>query len=74
MRSRSNHLTQLQVDVLEHMADGDSNAEIAAELYRGHETIRTHVKLILAKLRARNRAHAVAIGYETGLLKRTLHQ
>ncbi|GHG30121.1 MULTISPECIES: response regulator transcription factor [Amycolatopsis] len=62
-------LTATEREVLNDVARGLSNIQIALKQFRSHETIRTHVKNILAKLKARNRAHAVAIAHETGILQ-----
>lgn len=62
-------LTATEREVLVDVARGLSNIQIALKQFRSHETIRTHVKNILAKLKARNRAHAVAIAYATGIFR-----
>jgi DNA-binding CsgD family transcriptional regulator len=62
-------LTATEREVLDDVARGLSNIQIALKQFRSHETIRTHVKNILAKLKARNRAHAVTIAYDTGILR-----
>jgi DNA-binding NarL/FixJ family response regulator len=45
-----------------------SNAEIAGELYLGVETVKTHVRNVLAKLGARDRVQAVIAAYESGFV------
>lgn len=61
-------LTERELQVLRLMATGRSNSEIAADLYLGEATIKTHVGHILAKLSARDRVQAVVIAYESGLV------
>ena len=51
------------------MAQGHSNAEIATELFLGVETVKTHVRNVLAKLRARDRVQAVITAYESGFIQ-----
>ncbi len=61
-------LTEREQEVLRLMARGLSNAEIAAELILGLQTVKTHVANVLAKLNARDRTQAVIKAYESGFV------
>ncbi len=50
------------------IAEGLVNREIGKVLFLSEETVKSHVRHLLAKLQARSRAHAVAIGFRRGIL------
>jgi DNA-binding NarL/FixJ family response regulator len=62
-------LTERESQVLVLVAQGYSNAELAGILSIAESTAKTHVKRILAKIGARDRAQAVVIAYQAGLLE-----
>ena len=66
---RAEELTERENDVLLAMAQGMTNGEIAAELIVGIATVKTHVGSIFSKLGVRDRAGAIVLAYQRGLIR-----
>lgn len=62
-------LTDREQEIFKLLATALTNAEIAADLYISEHTVRTHVARILAKLQLHDRAQAIVLAYETGLVR-----
>ena len=62
-------LTQRELEVLRLLAEGRSNAEIAAELYLSEATVKTHTSSILSKLGLRDRVQVVIFAYKQGIIE-----
>jgi DNA-binding NarL/FixJ family response regulator len=61
-------LSAREIDVLRLIAEGNSNKQIASQLFVTEDTVKGHVKNILSKLGANDRTHAVTIGLKRGII------
>ncbi len=61
-------VTLREREVLQLLADGRSSDEISAQLFITRETVKSHVRHVLVKLRADSRVHAVAIALREGII------
>jgi DNA-binding NarL/FixJ family response regulator len=68
MRELEQEPTNREIEVLQLISDGLVNREIGQRLFLSEETVKSHVRHLLAKLQARSRAHAVAVGFRRGLI------
>lgn len=60
--------TKRELEVLQLIAEGLTNREIADRLFLSEETVKSHLRHLLGKLQARSRAHAVALGFRRDLI------
>ncbi len=67
-RDTQDLLTPRERQILQLLADGMSNADVAAKLFISQETVKSHVRHILAKLEADTRTHAVAIAIRESII------
>lgn len=68
LRELGQEPTMREVEVLQLISDGLVNREIGTRLFLSEETVKSHVRHLLAKLQARSRAHAVAVGFRRGII------
>lgn len=61
-------LSSRELEVLRRVAAGSSNKVVAAQLYVSEETVKSHIKNIMAKLSAKDRTHAVTIALKRGII------
>ena len=67
-KDREDMLTAREREILQLLADGMSNGDVAARLFISQETVKSHVRHILAKLEADTRTHAVAIALRESII------
>jgi DNA-binding NarL/FixJ family response regulator len=67
-RDQTDMLTQREREILQLLADGMSNADVAERLFISQETVKSHVRHILTKLEADTRTHAVAIALRDAMI------
>jgi DNA-binding NarL/FixJ family response regulator len=67
-KDKDDMLTGREREILQLLADGMSNADVAAKLFISQETVKSHVRHILAKLEADTRTHAVAIALRDAII------
>jgi DNA-binding CsgD family transcriptional regulator len=67
-QGQSDILTPREREILQLLADGMSNADVAAKLFISQETVKSHVRHILAKLEADTRTQAVAIALRDAMI------
>jgi PAS domain S-box-containing protein len=66
--ARREELSARELEILQLMADGFENSQISRQLFISKETVKTHIRRLLHKLRARSRTHAVALGLRRGII------
>ncbi len=67
-KDQGDMLTQREREILQLLADGMSNADVAKQLFISQETVKSHVRHILTKLEADTRTHAVAIALREAII------
>jgi DNA-binding NarL/FixJ family response regulator len=61
-------ITAREIEVLQHIAGGNRNRDIAEKLFISEETVKVHIKHIMEKLGASDRTQAVAIALKRGII------
>ncbi|MBN9621389.1 MAG: response regulator transcription factor [Actinobacteria bacterium] len=69
LHGRLHELTERELEVLEQLAAGKSNAEIGEALFLSEATVKTHLTRVLSKLGLKSRVQAVVFAYESGLVR-----
>ena len=68
LRELEQEPTMREIEVLQLISEGLVTREIGVRLFLSEETVKSHVRHLLAKLQARSRAHAVAVGFRRGII------
>ena len=69
LKEKLNSLTEREIEVMRLIAKGKTNSEIAADLFVGETTVKTHISNLFTKLDLRDRVQAVVYAYESGLIQ-----
>lgn len=69
LKDKLSKLTEREIEVLRLIAKGKTNTEIAADLFVGEATVKTHISNLFTKLDLRDRVQAVVYAYESGLIQ-----
>jgi DNA-binding NarL/FixJ family response regulator len=69
LKEKLSSLTEREIEVMRLIAKGKTNSEIAADLFVGETTVKTHISNLFTKLDLRDRVQAVVYAYESGLIQ-----